>query len=59
MLISLKAFATNLQDINHVIDEDGNSLMQGFYDMQVSAPQWYETEGSASISAYPVSTQHQ
>jgi hypothetical protein len=39
MLISLKAFATNLQDINHVIDEDGNSLMQGFYDMQVSAPQ--------------------
>jgi hypothetical protein len=43
-------YVNNLQDINHVIDEDGNSLMQGFYGMQVSNPQRHKTGGLVPAS---------
>ncbi len=36
---------TSLQDINHVIDAEGQSLMQGFYDMLVSSKDHQITDG--------------
>jgi hypothetical protein len=43
-------FIENLQDINNVIDDQGNSLMQGFYGMTVSSPQADVAEGITPTS---------